>query len=156
MCSWNFSSFCLKSNKKKVTKRYPPCREELRKRRFRPLCGPGRRVRTPTGVCTRRQEERPQNPKILGLFKACFQFRHILRGTGCYNKNGESHYHSIPVRFTPCVTSGIHEPPESTIIPLRVDSMNVHSIWRCAGSVVWPFRDAERKKLEPSRNLLQR
>ena len=97
-----------------------------------------------------------QKPKILGLFKACFQFRHILRSTGCYNKSGESQYHSIPVRFTLCVTSGIHEPPESTIIPLRVDSMNVHSIWRCAGSVVWPFRDAERKKLEPSRNLLQR
>ena len=148
--------FLLEQQRKEGRKSSPPqCGEELHKRPFQPLCGPGRRVWLPTGGLDPQARTKPSKPKILDLFKACFHFRHILRGTGCYNENGESQYHSIPVRFTLCVTSGIHEPPESTIIPLRVDSMNVHSIWRCAGSVVWPFRDAERKKLEPSRNLLQ-
>ena len=117
--SWTFFVFSelffflLEEQRKEGSKKGipPQCGEELHKRPFQPLCGPGRRVWLPTGGLDPQARTKPSKPKILDLFKACFHFRHILRGTGCYNENGESQYHSIPVRFTLCVTSGIHEPP---------------------------------------------
>lgn len=58
--------FLLEEQRKEGSKkRIPPqCGEELRKRPFRPLCGPGRRVRTPAGGWTRRREQSPQNRKF--------------------------------------------------------------------------------------------
>ena len=60
----DYSSFCLKSRERRGQKVSSLCRKELRKRPFRPLCGPGRRVRTPAGAWTRRREESPQKPKF--------------------------------------------------------------------------------------------